>query len=183
MSDKSHSLRSKSAATVSVTSSNALPSPVSFAPASSASHVHEAIRVLNPGTKLPGLKAAELTLLRQKQSKLAKNASSTLSSYTEKPIRNALNATLVFAQYEAGTAVCIDPAGWFLTCAHCFGDDEEEYRTVEKRKWLLFYSGLAIQVECRQWDPTRDLALLKILAIESDAGKEGDIPSLHWPAR
>lgn len=180
MSDKSHSLRSKSAAIVSVPSSNALPSQVSFAPAPSSSHVQEAIRTLTPGSKLPGLKPAELTLLRQKQNKLAKNASSTLSLYTEKPIRNAINATLIFAQYEAGTAVCIDPSGWILTCAHCFGDDEEEYKTAEKRRWLLFYTGLAVQVECRQWDPTRDLALLKILAIESDVGKEGDIPTFSF---
>ena len=181
MSDNnSHSLRSNSAVTVSVPSSNAVPSPVSFSPASSSSHVHETIQVVLPGTKLSGLKPAELTLLRQKQDKLAKHASSTLSLYTEKPIRNALNATLIFAQYEAGTAVCIDPAGWILTCAHCFGDDEEEYKTAEKRRWLLFYTGLAVQAECRQWDPTRDLALLKILAIESDAGKEGDVPTFSF---
>ena len=153
-------------------------SPVSFAPASSSSP--EAIRIVVPGSKLLGLSRAELTLLRRKQSKLAKNASSTFSLFTGKHIRNALNATLIFAQYEAGSAVCIDPAGWILTCAHCFGDDEEEYKTAEKRRWLLFYTGLAVQVECRQWDPVRDLALLKILAIESDAGKWGDIPTFSF---
>ena len=153
-------------------------SPVSFAPVSSSSP--ETIRVVVPGSKLSGLSRAELTLLRQKQSKLAKNASSTLSLFTGRHIHNALNATLIFAQYEAGSAVCIDPAGWILTCAHCFGDDEEEYKTAEKRRWLLFYTGLAVQVECRQWDPVRDLALLKILAIESDAGKGGDIPTFSF---
>ena len=178
MSDnKSRSLRSRSAVTAPVALSKAIPSPVSFAPASSS---HEAIRVVAPGSKLSGLSRTDLTLLRQKQSKLAKNASSTLSLFTGNHIRNALNATLIFAQYEAGSAVCIDPAGWILTCAHCFGDDEEEYKTAEKRKWLLFYTGLAVQVECQQWDPVRDLALLRILAIESDPGKEGEIPTFSF---
>ncbi len=172
MSDNnSRSLRSRSAVIASVALNRAIPSPVSFAPASSS---HEAIRVVAPGSKLPGLSRADLTLLRQKQSKLAKNSSSTLSLLTGNHIRNALNATLIFAQYEAGSAVCIDPAGWILTCAHCFGDDEEEYKTAEKRKWLLFYTGLAVQVECQQWDPVRDLALLRILAVE------GDIPTFSF---
>ena len=51
-------------------------------------------------------------------------------------LRNALNATLIFAQYEAGTAVCVSPEGWVLTCSHCFDDDEEEYEAAEKRRWL-----------------------------------------------
>ncbi|KAJ7186105.1 trypsin-like cysteine/serine peptidase domain-containing protein [Mycena filopes] len=87
-------------------------------------------------------------------------------------LRNALEATLIFAQYEAGTAVCVDPAGWVLTCAHCFGDTEAEYEASSKRRWLLFYTGLAVQVECRAWDLTRDLALLKIIAVEADAVPE-----------
>lgn len=144
MSDNNNrSLRSNSAAIVSVPSSNAVPSPVSFGPASSSSHVHEAIRVVPPGSKLSGLKPAELTLLHQKQSKLAKHASSTLSLYTEKPIRNALNATLIFAQYEAGTAVCMDSAGWILTCAHCFGEDEKRVqdRTKAQMATILYGAG------------------------------------------
>ncbi|KAJ7657710.1 hypothetical protein DFH06DRAFT_1408684 [Mycena polygramma] len=79
----------------------------------------------------------------------------------------ALEASLIFAQHEAGSAVCVDPAGWVLTCAHCFGDTEEEYQESSKRRWLLFYTGLAVQVECRRaWDLTRDLALLKIIVVE-----------------
>lgn len=88
-------------------------------------------------------------------------------------LQTALEASLIFAQYEAGTAVCIDRAGWVLTCSHCLGDTEEEWRA-ERRKWLLFYTGLAVQVECRVWDSTRDLALLKIIAIES--GEKTAIP-------
>lgn len=39
------------------------------------------------------------------------------------------------------------------------------------------------QFERRKWDPVRDLALLKILAIESDAGKEGDITTFSFVLR
>ena len=33
-------------------------------------------------------------------------------------------------------------------------------------KWLLYYNGLAVQVECQAWDERRDLALAKIVRIE-----------------
>ena len=36
----------------------------------------------------------------------------------------------------------------------------------------LFHTGLEVQFECRIWDPRRDLALLKIVAIEADAVKD-----------
>ncbi|KAJ7658386.1 trypsin-like cysteine/serine peptidase domain-containing protein [Mycena polygramma] len=128
-----------------------------------------AIQIMAPGSsRLPGLNSSELALLRQKQRKLAANASNTLASLPNDTPRMciALEASLIFAQHEAGSAVCVDPAGWVLTCAHCFGDTEEEYRESPKRRWLLFYTGLAVQVECRAWDLTRDLALLKIIAVE-----------------
>ncbi|KAF3481680.1 AT hook domain-containing protein family protein [Arthroderma uncinatum] len=139
-----------------------------------------AIKVIPTGSRLPGLTSTELRLLRQKQQRLATDAASlckeaegcadggTLS------IHNALEATLIFAQYEAGTAVCIGADGWILTCAHCFGDTEEELQSSSKRRWLLFYTGLAVQTECIVWDAKRDLALLKIIVIESDAGKKKD---------
>ncbi|TVY31336.1 hypothetical protein LSUB1_G008995, partial [Lachnellula subtilissima] len=98
--------------------------------------------------------------------------STTLSSTsTSTPqIRNALNSTLIFAQHEAGTAVLIHASGWALTCAHCFGADEVEYEAGGKRRWMLFYNGDAVLVECRVWDAVRDLALLRIVAVESDIG-------------
>jgi hypothetical protein len=83
---------------------------------------------------------------------------------------------LIFTQYEAGTAVCIHAAGWILTCSHCFGEDEEERTTSNKRRWLLYYTGLAVQVECRVWDSKRDLALLKVIAIETKESIAGSIP-------
>ena len=150
-------------------------SPVSFIKTSSP---HDpAIQVVRPGTKLPGLSVEELKLLREKQARLTSTASATLASVpSDNHIRNTLESTLIFAQYEAGTAVCVDAAGWILTCAHCFGDDEEEYRATNKRRWLLYYTGLAVQVECREWDPQRDLALLKVIAIESNNTYIGDVP-------
>ncbi|KAJ7186099.1 AT hook domain-containing protein family protein [Mycena filopes] len=125
-------------------------------------------------SRLAGLLAPEVAILRQKQRKLTTNVSSTLEALPQgiPHLRNALEATLIFAQYEAGTAVCVDPAGWVLTCAHCFGDTEAEYESSSKRRWLLFYTGLAVQVECHAWDLTRDLALLKIVAVEADAVPE-----------
>lgn len=66
-----------------------------------------------------------------------------------------------------------------LTCAHCFGDTVGEYTSADKRRWLLYYTGLAIQVECRAWDPILDLALLKVIAIESSEGKSGDVPTFN----
>ncbi|KAJ7658399.1 hypothetical protein DFH06DRAFT_1196803 [Mycena polygramma] len=117
-----------------------------------------AVKIIAPGSsRLPGLKSSEVALLRQKQRKLAANASNTLASLpNDTPrMRIALEASLIFAQHEAGSAVCVDPAGWVLTCAHCFGDTEEEYRESPKRRWLLFYTGLAVQVECRAWPHAR----------------------------
>jgi hypothetical protein len=70
-----------------------------------------------------------------------------------------------------------------LTCAHCFGDTEAERRASKKRRWLLFYTGLAVQAECHVWDAKRDLALLKIIAVESSvAGKqeERDVPTFNF---
>jgi hypothetical protein len=161
-----------------VTPSSVL-SPVSFDKVSSPPN--NAIQIVRPGAKLPGLSPTDLKLLREKQTRLKSTASATLASLPAGDhIRNALESTLIFAQYEAGTAVSIDAAGWILTCAHCFGDDEEEYKASDKQRWLLFYTGLAVQVECREWNPQRDLALLKVVAVESDEGNAGDLPVFRF---
>ena len=77
--------------------------------------------------------------------------------------------------------MCVHPAGWLLTCAHCFGDDEKEYEEAEKRRWLLFYTGEAVLVECRVWDVKRDLALLKLIAIESTtSATSGSVPEFRF---
>lgn len=108
------------------------------------------IDFLPPGSKLPGLSAAELRLLRKKQKQLAQNAPTTLaelvgSSRKTAHLRNALEASLIFAQYEAGSVVCVAPEGLVLTCAHCFGDIEEERVSSQKKRWLLtvHWSGRA----------------------------------------
>ncbi|KAK7014257.1 trypsin-like cysteine/serine peptidase domain-containing protein [Favolaschia claudopus] len=126
------------------------------------------LQVVKPGAQLPGLEAPDLALLRKKQRRLKAQAADRVSSLpnTSPEMRNALEASLIFAQHEAGSAVCIDAAGWVLTCAHCIGETEEEYRASPTR-WLLFYTGLAVRIECRVWDAIRDLALLKIIAVES----------------
>ncbi|PGH14856.1 hypothetical protein AJ80_05782 [Polytolypa hystricis UAMH7299] len=144
------------------------------------------IKLINLGTKLPGLTPSGLQHLRKMQTWLSSRRQITLSSLptpknpggrdcAAKNLRTALRASLAFAQPEAGSAVCIDGrGGWLLTCAHCFGDSEAEYAALRsKRKWLLFYDGVAVQAECRVWDGRRDLALLKIVAVEMEVGGGG----------
>ncbi|OLN82728.1 hypothetical protein CCHL11_08760 [Colletotrichum chlorophyti] len=74
-------------------------------------------------------------------------------------------ATLVFAQEEAGTAVCISPRGILLTCAHCVAETPNDLNA-SKSHWLLFASGRIVEAETLVWDPVRDLALLKIVAAQ-----------------
>ncbi|KAI9692436.1 MAG: hypothetical protein M1822_006667 [Bathelium mastoideum] len=90
-------------------------------------------------------------------------------------------ATLVFAQEAAGTAVCISPDGLLLTCSHCVSASreelEEESRTGAKvRRWLLFASGIAVQAELvtGAWDDQRDLALLNIVGAQRNASRGPD---------
>ena len=124
---------------------------------------------------LPGLNRTELQTLRKKQQRLKNSITATLATAREEgpQATHALAATLIFAQEEAGTGVCIDARGWILTCAHCFGETPEEWQS-ERRKWLLYYTGLAVQVECRVWDARRDLALAKIIRVEMEISQHGD---------
>jgi hypothetical protein len=136
------------------------------------------ISIVPPGRNLSGLDVNELKLLREKQARLRSSAKATLHSLPGDPehLRRALRATLIFSQYEAGTAVCVEPL-WVLTCAHCFGDTYEEYLESDKRKWLLSYDGQAVLAQCRFWDGQRDLALLEIVAVEAGCD-EGTSPPL-----
>ncbi|KAK9777230.1 putative Trypsin-like cysteine/serine peptidase domain-containing protein [Seiridium cardinale] len=81
--------------------------------------------------------------------------------------RRSVDATLVFAQNEAGTAVCISPHGLLLTCSHCVADTEAELDG-SRMPWLLFHSGNAVAARCVAWDGKRDLALLQIVAAQPD---------------
>jgi hypothetical protein len=124
---------------------------------------------------LPDLNSTEIQTLRQKQQRLRNSIPSTvaLARETSPQAVRALKSTLIFGQAEAGTAVCIDARGWILTCAHCFGETRQEWQTY-RRKWLLYYTGLAVQVECRVWDPRRDLALAKVIHVEMEQPQPGD---------
>ncbi|KAK0657840.1 AT hook domain-containing protein family protein, partial [Cercophora newfieldiana] len=69
--------------------------------------------------------------------------------------------TLVFAQPEAGTAVCIHPSGLLLTCSHCIAETSSDL-DLDKIHYLLFASGVVVAAKCIAWDGKRDLALLRI---------------------
>ncbi|EWC47911.1 hypothetical protein DRE_02793 [Drechslerella stenobrocha 248] len=113
-------------------------------------------------TKLTSLPKRDITLLQRKQ-RLLRLQSKTHTSDAIAQI--ALAATLVFAQEEAGTAVCISPTGLLLTCAHCVAESPADYSPNE-RKYLLFASGRAVSATCIAYDAKRDLALLRIAAAQ-----------------
>lgn len=115
-------------------------------------------------TDLTGLKQPDLALLTAKQHQLRQSKflqASLGSSDGKAQLAAAARATLVFAQEEAGTAVCISPRGLLLTCSHCMAESPEEMSTT-RGKWLLFASGQTVYAECVAWDPRRDLALLQV---------------------
>ncbi|EPE31304.1 Trypsin-like serine protease [Glarea lozoyensis ATCC 20868] len=136
------------------------------------------IKIHPPNTLLPSLNTKSLKLLRLKQKTLRATSSSILKTLPESSptILTALNSTLIFAQHEAGTAVLIHKDGWVLTCSHCFGDTLEEYEEDSKVRWLLFHDGKAVLAECKVWDGVRDLALLKIVAVECETPPLGKVP-------
>ncbi|KAH7000303.1 trypsin-like cysteine/serine peptidase domain-containing protein, partial [Ilyonectria destructans] len=78
---------------------------------------------------------------------------------------NPAAATLVFAQEEAGTAVCISPDGVILTCAHCVAETAAEL-DLSALHTLLFASGSVVSARTVAWDPVRDLALLIVAEAE-----------------
>lgn len=120
-------------------------------------------------SKQPGLTAATLRTLNSKRHWLL-NHKIQLPRHMP-PSTEAINATLVFAQEEAGTAICISSNGLLLTCFHCVAETIEELANPKARtKWLLFASGRAVKAECIAWDPRRDLALLKVVAAQPEPG-------------
>ncbi|GKT49858.1 uncharacterized protein ColSpa_10039 [Colletotrichum spaethianum] len=82
-----------------------------------------------------------------------------------KGLAPSVMATLVFAQEEAGTAVCISPDGILLTCSHCIAETADEFDSFRSH-WLLFASGQVVEARPLAWDAKRDLALLKIVAAQ-----------------
>jgi hypothetical protein len=79
-----------------------------------------------------------------------------------------IQATLVFAQEEAGTAVCISAQGYLLTCSHCVAETVEDFDSA-KSHWLLFASGRVVEAKCVAWDSKRDLALLQVISVQSSS--------------
>lgn len=125
-----------------------------------------------PPISLTRLPRDDHNLLLKKQHFLQKYAI-TVPRTLKRNAPHAVSATLVFAQQEAGTAVCIHPSGLLLTCAHCVAGDETEL-DLEKVHWLLFASGRAVSAKCLAWDSQRDLALLQVTA--ASAAAPGDLP-------
>lgn len=104
-------------------------------------------------------------------------------TYASQPeLLNALNATLVFAQEEAGTAVCISPTGLLLTCSHCVSEDAAAALSPTSSHWLIFATGVVVKAICVAWDGTRDLALLQITHAERPAATVSSTSSLTHPA-
>ncbi|OIW28310.1 trypsin-like serine protease [Coniochaeta ligniaria NRRL 30616] len=104
-------------------------------------------------------------LLLSKQARLQKYAIQVPRDFRKHDA--AAQATLVFAQEEAGTAVCVSPDGLLLTCAHCVAEDDAE-PDPESLHWLLFASGQAVAARCVAWDERRDLALLRVVAAQAE---------------
>lgn len=108
-------------------------------------------------------------IARQTTKLLATAAQPSVHSGEAPQLRDALDACIIFAQETAGSAVFIHADGWILTCAHCIAENTADWNLVkEKLHWLLLSSGLAVQAKCLAWDDQRDLALLKVVAMEAN---------------
>ena len=90
----------------------------------------------------------------------------------------SLAATLIFAQYECGTAICVSPHGDILTCAHCLDEDAP---AVGIFKLLLFSSGLLVLASSVKVDVVADVALLRILGVLDEHGTLDSSPRYDYP--
>ncbi|KAF2430940.1 hypothetical protein EJ08DRAFT_203918 [Tothia fuscella] len=97
-------------------------------------------------------------------------------------ITQALNATLLFAQEEAGTAVWISPKGYLLTRAHCVVEEGQEELVDDGGKesgrggrfWLVFAGGRVVEAVVAMVDGRRDLALLRVVGAQVGGGGRED---------
>ncbi|KAI1750508.1 trypsin-like cysteine/serine peptidase domain-containing protein [Xylaria castorea] len=119
---------------------------------------------------ITGLKGNDHKNLLRKQTWLRQYSLEVPSLFTRHT--GVLDATLVFAQEEAGTAVCIAPNGMLLTCSHCIAENIDE-QDRSKDHWLLFRSGVAVKAICVAWDERRDLALLQVDAAQQEGEDSG----------
>lgn len=107
-----------------------------------------------------GLNESDHALLVKKQAWLTENAVAIPRGFVRH--KAAVEATLVFGQEEAGTAVCISSDGLLLTCSHCCVDEEGNRPGRSRVHWLIFACGTAVGAKCIAWDGKRDLTLLRI---------------------
>jgi S1-C subfamily serine protease len=123
--------------------------------------------------KAVGPNSSNLEILLKKQKWLRRYHASLVEE--DSSLQEVVNATLVFGQEEAGTAVCISEKGLLLTCSHCVAETEDEL-DLEKKHCLLFASGQVVRAQCIAWDAKRDLAILKV--IEAQAPHDQPFPSI-----
>ncbi|CAK5265116.1 unnamed protein product [Mycena citricolor] len=126
-----------------------------------------------------GLTAYELRVLNKKRSWLrAYSPNPPSSTASLRAYARALAATLVFAQEEAGTAVCIDESGLVLTCSHCVAEDADELREgASPGRMMIFADGRVVRAEWIVWDARLDLALLRIVAAEPSPHESSPLSS------
>ncbi|KAF8167108.1 trypsin-like cysteine/serine peptidase domain-containing protein, partial [Crassisporium funariophilum] len=128
-----------------------------------------------------GLDKHNLAILRRKQKRLREFEIPVPKVQSGTDLSAVVNATLVFAQEDAGTAVCIAAQGIILTCSHCVAEHAEELKD-NRMKWLIFSSGQVVQAQCVAWDPRRDLALLRIVASQKHLTVASSPPQSVSPA-
>ena len=130
--------------------------------------LHEAIEIFIVGQRLPAyLKKSSNSCTINKQN-LRSTSSWIPPLHTTHPTSGRpSNPPLCSHSTKLEAQFAYTKNGWIFSCAHCFAEDEGEYKSAEKQKWLLFYMRLAVLVECRVWDPKRDSALCKITTVQS----------------
>lgn len=140
-------------------------------------HSHSIPTIQSPTRQITGLSPQDHRILLKKQEWLRNNILETPRGFlSQLPVNsqtvqsdataNPTAATLVFAQQEAGTAVCISPSGILLTCSHCVAEDESQLLWSQTH-WLIFSSGDVVGAKTIAWDAKRDLALLMITKTSS----------------
>jgi len=89
-------------------------------------------------------------------------------------LRRAYDSTVIFAQYEAGTGVCISSSGLILTCAHCCCPPDMSTTNQSRRskpppsppkKFILFPDGSIYLAQVVKADLIMDVALLQIIGV------------------
>ncbi|KAK1467357.1 AT hook domain-containing protein [Colletotrichum melonis] len=138
--------------------------------------LHILPEVLHAGLKLKDLGKKSIQLLLKKRQLLRDTPLDIPEDMERKGLASSVMATLVFAQEEAGTAVCISPNGILLTCSHCIAETVDDFDD-SKSHWLLFASGQVVEAKALAWDDKRDLALLKITSAQQPPPPSGPTSS------